>query len=340
MTIQPAASPGVATAGISRPAVATEGLVKTYPGNIQALKGVSLAIMPAAVFALLGPNGAGKSTIVKILATLSRPTAGSATIMGHDVVREPQRVRRVIGLVAQKSAVDLEATVAENLTLQGQLYGLSGTELRQRVSGLLERLSLTDARKRIARTLSGGMQRKLDVAMGLIHQPQVLFLDEPTTGLDPEARADMWREIARLAREDGLTVVLTTHYLEEADHLAQHVAIIDYGQIVVEGTPDGLKAELRGDAVQVELGDAFAEADVRAALRGLDHALREVTIEGRSLRARVDSGATALPAVLTALDAAGIRAATATIARPSLDDVYLRHTGHAYSESDNKGAIR
>ena len=340
MTIQPAASPGVATAGISRPAVATEGLVKTYPGNIQALKGVSLAIMPAAVFALLGPNGAGKSTIVKILATLSRPTAGSATIMGHDVVREPQRVRRVIGLVAQKSAVDLEATVAENLTLQGQLYGLSGTELRQRVSGLLERLSLTDARKRIARTLSGGMQRKLDVAMGLIHQPQVLFLDEPTTGLDPEARADMWREIARLAREDGLTVVLTTHYLEEADHLAQHVAIIDNGQIVVEGTPDGLKAELRGDAVQVELGDAFAEADVRAALRGLDHALREVTIEGRSLRARVDSGASALPAVLTALDAAGIRAATATIARPSLDDVYLRHTGHAYSESDNKGAIR
>ncbi|HEX8035456.1 MAG TPA: ATP-binding cassette domain-containing protein [Ktedonobacterales bacterium] len=340
MTIQQTASPGVATASISRPAVATEALAKTYPGGVQALKGVSLTIRPGSVFALLGPNGAGKSTIVKILATLSRPTAGRATIMGHDVMREPQRVRRVIGLVAQKSAVDLEATVAENLTLQGQLYGLSGAELRQRVSGLLARLSLTDARKRIARTLSGGMQRKLDVAMGLIHQPQVLFLDEPTTGLDPEARADMWREIARLAREDGLTVVLTTHYLEEADHLAQHVAIIDHGQIVVEGTPEALKAELRGDAVQVELGDAYPEADVRAALLSLDHALREVTIEGRSLRARVDSGASALPAVLTALDAAGIRASTATIARPSLDDVYLRHTGHAYSESNNKGAIR
>src|SRR2546421_4862487 len=150
MTIQQTASPGVATASISRPAVATEGLVKTYPGGVEALKGVSLAIVPGVVFALLGPNGAGKSTIVKILATLSQPTAGRATIMGHDVVREPQRVRRVIGLVAQKSAVDLEATVAENLMLQGQLYGLSGAELRQRVSGLLERFSLTDARKRIA----------------------------------------------------------------------------------------------------------------------------------------------------------------------------------------------
>jgi ABC-2 type transport system ATP-binding protein len=340
MTTQSATSPSPATATISRPAVEAERLVKTYRGGVQALKGVTFSVRPGAVFALLGPNGAGKSTVVKILTTLSRPSTGRASIVGHDVVREPQRVRRVIGLVAQKSAVDLEATAAENLTLQGQIYGLSGAELRRRVSGLLERFGLTDARKRIARTLSGGMQRKLDVAMGLIHQPEVLFLDEPTTGLDPEARADMWREIARLAREDGLTVVLTTHYLEEADHLAQHVAIIDHGQIVVEGTPEGLKAELRGDAIQVELADAFPETDVRAALGGLDGVLREVTIDRRSLRARVDSGASALPAVLAALDAAGIRAATATVARPSLDDVYLRHTGHAYSEGNNKGAIR
>ncbi|HEU5200836.1 MAG TPA: ATP-binding cassette domain-containing protein [Ktedonobacterales bacterium] len=233
MTIQPAAPPSATTTTSARPAVEAEGLMKTYPGNVQALKGVSLSVRPGTVFALLGPNGAGKSTIVKILTTLSRPTAGHASIIGHDVVREPQRVRRLIGVVAQKSAVDLEAAAAENLTLQGQLYGLSGAELRQRVSSLLERFDLADARQRIARTLSGGMQRKLDVAMGLIHQPQVLFLDEPTTGLDPEARADLWREIVRLAREDGLTVVLTTHYLEEADHLAQHVAIIDHGQIVV-----------------------------------------------------------------------------------------------------------
>ena len=264
MTIQPAGSRSAATATISRSTVEAEGLVKTYPGGIQALKGVSFSVRPGTVFALLGPNGAGKSTIVKILTTLSRPTAGRASIAGRDVVRDPQRVRRVIGLVSQKSAVDLEATAAENLTLQGQLYGMSGAELRRRVSSLLERLDLTDARKRIARTLSGGMQRKLDVAMGLIHQPQVLFLDEPTTGLDPETRADMWREIAKLSREDGLTVVLTTHYLEEADHLAQHVAIIDHGQVVVEGTPEGLKAELRGDAIQVELADAFPESNVRA----------------------------------------------------------------------------
>ena len=340
MTSQPATAPGAATATLARPAVEAERLVKTYPGNIQALKGVSFSVERGTVFALLGPNGAGKSTIVKILTTLSQPTAGRASILGHDVVREQERVRRVIGVVGQKSAVDLEATAAENLTLQGQLYGMSGSALRRRVATLLERFDLTDARKRIARTLSGGMQRKLDVAMGLVHQPQVLFLDEPTTGLDPEARADMWREIARLAREDGLTVVLTTHYLEEADHLAQQVAIIDHGRIVVEGTPEGLKAELRGDAIQIELAEALPEANVRAALSGLAGMLREVNVEARSLRARVDSGASALPAVLAALDAAGIHAATATVARPSLDDVYLRHTGRAYSETNAKEAIR
>ena len=328
------------TATISRPAVEAEGLVKTYPGGVQALGGVSFSVRPGTVFALLGPNGAGKSTMVKILTTLSRPTSGRASIVGRDVVREPHRVRRAIGVVAQKSSVDLEATAAENLMLQGQLYGLSGAKLRRRVASLLERFDLTDARKRLARTLSGGMQRKLDVAMGLIHQPQVLFLDEPTTGLDPEARADMWREIARLARDDGLTVVLTTHYLEEADHLARYVAIIDHGQIVVEGTPEALKAELRGDAIQVELAEALPESNVRAVLSGLDPMLREVAIDGRALRARVDSGASALPAVLAALDAASIRASTATVARPSLDDVYLRHTGRTYSQAENKETIR
>ncbi len=340
MTTQPATSSGAATATLARTAVEAERLVKTYPGNIQALKGVSFSVERGTVFALLGPNGAGKSTIVKILTTLSHPTAGRASILGHDVVREQERVRRVLGVVGQKSAVDLEATAAENLTLQGQLYGMSGSALRRRVATLLERFGLTDARGRIARTLSGGMQRKLDVAMGLVHQPEVLFLDEPTTGLDPEARADMWREIARLAREDGLTVVLTTHYLEEADHLARQVAILDHGQIVVEGTPEGLKSELRGDAIQIELAEALPEANIRAALGGLAGVLREVNVEARSLRARVDSGASALPAVLAALDAAGIHAATATVARPSLDDVYLRHTGRAYSETNAKEAIR
>ncbi len=324
----------------ARPAVEAEGLRKTYPRGVEALKGVTFSVEPGTVFALLGPNGAGKSTIVKILTTLSRPTAGRASIAGRDVLREPERVRRVIGVVGQKSAVDPGASAAENLLLQGHLYGLSGADLRRRVSALLERFNLADARKRIARTLSGGMQRKLDVAMGLVHQPQALFLDEPTTGLDPEARADMWREIAKLAREDGLTVVLTTHYLEEADHLAQRVAIIDRGQIVVEGTPERLKAELRGDAIKVELADAVPEASLRAALSGLTGTLREVAVEGRNLRARVDSGAAALPAVLAALEGAGIRAATAIVAQPSLDDVYLRYTGRTYSQAENKETIR
>jgi ABC-2 type transport system ATP-binding protein len=332
-------APSPTTVTSARLAVEAEGLVKTYPGGVQALQGVSFSVRPGTVFALLGPNGAGKSTIVKLLTTLSRPTAGRASIVGCDVVREPQRVRRLIGVVAQKSAVDLEATAAENLMLQGQLYGLGGAELQRCVSRLLERFALTDARARIARTLSGGMQRKLDVAMGLIHQPKVLFLDEPTTGLDPEARADLWREIANLSRADGLTVVLTTHYLEEADRLAQRVAI-DHGQIVVEGAPEGLKAELRGDAILVELIDAIPEVDVRAALGGLGDLLREVAIGGRLLRARVDSGASALPAVLAALDAMGLHASTATVARPSLDDVYLRHTGRAYAQAANKEAIR
>ncbi|MGO8947151.1 MAG: ATP-binding cassette domain-containing protein [Ktedonobacterales bacterium] len=342
MTIQPAESrhTSAATGTNLPPAVLVEGLTKTYPKGVQALKGVSFTVTPSTVFGLLGPNGAGKSTIVKILTTLSRPTAGRALVAGRDVVREPERVRRVIGLVAQKSAVDLEATAAENLRLQGQLYGMSGAELGHRVSSLLERFGLNEARNRIARTLSGGMQRKLDVAMGLIHQPEVLFLDEPTTGLDPEARADMWREVRRLSWEDGLTVVLTTHYLEEADHLAQYVSIIDHGQIVVEGTPEGLKAELRGDAIQVELASAIPESDVLGALQGLDGLLRDVTLDGRSLRARVDSGASTLPTVLGALDESGIHAATATVARPSLDDVYLRYTGRAYSEANQKETIR
>jgi ABC-2 type transport system ATP-binding protein len=343
MNVQPVVSGSlhITMSAQSRPVILAEGLTKTYPGKIQALKGVSFSVAPGTVFALLGPNGAGKTTIVKILTTLSRPSAGSASIAGRDVVRDPERVRRVIGMVAQKSAVDLEATAAENLTLQGQLYGMSGAGLRLRVSALLERFGLLDERKRIARTLSGGMQRKLDVAMGLVHQPQALFLDEPTTGLDPEARADMWREISKLSREGGLSVLLTTHYLEEADHLAEHVAIIDQGQIVVEGTPDSLKAELRGDAIQVELAETPQSSRVQVALQELeDTLLREVMIDGRLLRARVDSGASALPIVLSTLDSAGISVAAATVSRPSLDDVYLRYTGRTYSEANQKEAIR
>ena len=213
--------------------------------------------------------------------------------------------------------------------LQGRVYGMRGALLAARVDELLERFSLSDAANRLVRTYSGGMRRKLDVAMGLVHRPSVLFLDEPTTGLDPEARADLWDEIARLTREDGLTILMTTHYLEEADRLARRLAIVDQGRLVAEGTPDELKAELRGDAINVELREPDAGQRAAATLAGLS-GLRETSLDGAILRARADHAASAVPAVLAALDGAGIPVATVTIARPSLDDVYLRHTGRAF----------
>jgi ABC-2 type transport system ATP-binding protein len=256
-------------------------------------------------------------------------------VAGIDVLANPDRVRRSIGLVAQRSGVDLEATGRENLTLQGQVYGLRGAELRGRVEQLLERLGLAEAAGRVARGYSGGMQRRLDIAMGLIHRPRVLFLDEPTTGLDPEVRADMWAEIAHLSGSEGLTILLTTHYLEEADRLAGRLAIVDRGRVVAEGSPDELKGELRGDAIQVELGDPQADGRARAALDRVP-GVWEVTVEGRSLRARTDDGSAAVPAVLQALEAGGMRVASVTIARPSLDDVYLRHTGRSFTRTEEK----
>jgi ABC-2 type transport system ATP-binding protein len=316
--------------GQAAAAIEAQGLVKTYPGGVRALDGLGFAVQAGTVFGLLGPNGAGKTTTVKILTTLSRPDAGRARVAGLDVLRQPDQVRRLIGVVAQHSGVDREATGRENLTLQGLVHGLRGRELRRRVAGLLERFGLAEAADRVVGGYSGGMQRRLDIALGLVHRPQVLFLDEPTTGLDPEVRADLWEEIARLATGEGLTILLTTHYLEEADRLASRLAIVDHGRIVVEGTPDGLKRELRGDAVQVELAEPEPDARVSGALDRLD-TVREVTLEGRSLRARSDSGATAVPSVLAALESAGVKVASVTVARPSLDDVYLRHTGRSFT---------
>jgi len=345
-------------------AIQARGLVKTYSSEVRALDGLDLEVRSGAIFALLGPNGAGKSTTVKILTTLTRPDAGSAEVAGADVLREPDRVRRSIGVVAQKSGVDPEATGRENLTLAGQLYGLGGPALAAQVDTLLARFGLADAASRLARTYSGGMQRKLDVAMGLVQRPQVLFLDEPTTGLDPEARAEMWQEIAHLAAEEGLTILLTTHYLEEADRLAERLAIVDRGRVVASGTPEELKGELHGDALQIELaggaggargasgvsganrvsgasgeestsrGDGLVNRHASQVLEGV-RGLREVVLDGHSLRARADSGAGALPGALAALEGAGIRVASATVARPSLDDVYLRYAGRAFSAADS-----
>jgi ABC-2 type transport system ATP-binding protein len=317
--------------------IEADGLVKTYPGGVRALDRVSFAVEEGTVFALLGPNGAGKSTTVKILTTLSRADSGEARVAGLDVARQPHAVRPRIGVVAQRSAVDREATGRENLILQGQLYGLGGPPLRHRADELLERFGLAEAANRPGRTYSGGMQRRLDVAMGLMHRPAILFLDEPTTGLDPEVRSAMWEEIATLAREEGLTILLTTHYLEEADELASRVAIVDRGQVVAAGSPDELKSELEGDAVSVELVAPALNGNVVEALDRVQ-GIRELAVDGRSLRARAESGATAVPAVLAALDAGGIGVASVTVARPSLDDVYLRYAGRAFGEADEEGA--
>lgn len=318
------------------PAIEARNLVKTYRGDVRAVDDLSFSVQPGTIFGLLGPNGAGKSTTVKILTTLSRPDSGEAWITGIDVLREPDRVRHVIGCVAQRSGVDLEATARENLTLQGRVYGLGGNELKARVAELLERFGLTAAANRVTSGYSGGMKRRLDIAMGLIHRPRVLFLDEPTTGLDPEVRADTWREISRLASEEGLTILLTTHYLEEADHLAQNLAIVDHGRIVASGTPDQLKGQLHGDAIQIELAEIRADGAVQTAIERLG-IVRELMVEGRTVRARVDSSATAIPAVLAALDGAGLPVASVLVSRPSLDDVYLRHTGRSFSDADTEG---
>jgi len=322
-------------------AIEAHQLVKTYAvrGNkhgIRALDGLDLGVPRGIIYGLLGPNGAGKSTTVKILTSLARPDAGSARVAGIDVLALPGRVRHLIGVVAQRSGADPTATGRENLMLQGRLYGLRGGSVRARADELLDHFGLTEAAGRLVKTYSGGMQRRLDVALGLMHRPAVLFLDEPTTGLDPESRAAMWQEIARLAGGEGMTVLLTTHYLEEADRLASQLAIVDRGRVVATGSPEGLKGQLRGDVVQVEL-PADADAGlVRSVLAGLPE-VRDVVIAGRNVSARSDDGAAAVPVVLGALQRARINALSVAVARPSLDDVYLRHTGRRYSESETDG---
>ncbi|WP_344896420.1 ATP-binding cassette domain-containing protein [Actinomadura meridiana] len=306
-------------------------LVKSYPVGrnkppVTALRGLSFAVAKGTVFGLLGPNGAGKSSTVKILSTLSAADSGSARVAGIEVATRPEQVRRAIGFVSQKSGTDPTGTAVENLLLAGRLHGMSRRDATARARELLDRFGLADAANRLVRTYSGGMARKLDVALGLMHRPQVLFLDEPTTGLDPHARSEMWAEIARMTADEHVTVLLTTHYLEEADHLADRLAIVDHGTVVAAGTPDELKSGLRGDAVHIEL----AQADNRAlaALRRVP-GLRDVTMDGSTVRGRTDDGAGTLPPALAALEEAGLTVTSAALARPSLDDVYLRHTGHS-----------
>jgi ABC-2 type transport system ATP-binding protein len=308
-----------------------QALRKRY-GDVQALDGVSFAVREGEVFGLLGPNGAGKSTTVRSLVTLTTPDSGSASVAGHDVLREQNAVRRVIGYVPQDSGVDELGTGRENLMLQGRVQGMKGKDLRARTETLLELVGITDAADRIVKTYSGGMRRRLDIALGLVHRPRVLFLDEPTTGLDPEARVVMWEEVSRLARAESLTILLTTHYLEEADRLADRLAIVSQGKVVVEGTPGELKAGLRGDAVHVEVENASID-EAQRVLAAVGAAPEQV-LEGRTIVSRVENGGRALPGIISALEAAGIAVASVSLSRPSLDDVYLHFTGREFATED------
>jgi ABC-2 type transport system ATP-binding protein len=313
-------------------------LKKTYPPDVAALNGLSMSVATGTIFGLLGPNGAGKSTAVRVLSTLTRPDSGSARVAGIDVLADPIGVRRAIGVVGQKHGGAPEATGRENLRLQGEFYGIAGRELRGRVAQALERFGLSDAADRQVKTYSGGMQRRLDIAMGLLHRPQVLFMDEPTTGLDPEARVGMWLEIERLAAEEQMTILLTTHYMDEADRLAARLAIVDRGRIVVEGTAAELKSALEGDRIEIELAEGDGDgagAGAKLVLERIEE-LGEVSLSAGTLYARARDGGAAIPAVLAALESNGVRVASVTMARPSLDDVYLRHAGRAFQAADSE----
>jgi ABC-2 type transport system ATP-binding protein len=303
---------------------------KTRSGAVEAVRGVDLDVTSGEIFGFLGPNGAGKTTTLRMLATLLKPTSGVATVAGADLAREPQTVRRRIGYVPQGGSTDPAETGRGELVLQGRLYGLSKTDAERRAVEVLTTLELDGAADRPTGTYSGGMRRRLDVGLGIVHRPMVLFLDEPTTGLDPQARARMWEEIQRL-REQGTTVFLTTHYLEEADALCDRLAIIDLGRIVARGTSDELKHEVAGDVVKI--GMDGAGASVLALVEAMPF-VREASLDEDTnlVRLYVDRGETAVPQLLRSLDAAGFAPTSIALNKPSLDDVFLRQTGRSLRE--------
>ena len=319
------------TTGPGGPMIETRGLSRTFKtrkSTVEAVRGVDLKVGAGEIFGFLGPNGAGKTTTLRMLATLLLPSGGEATVAGVDLAKEPQEVRRRIGYVPQGGSTDPAETGRGELVIQGRLYGMDKATAVRRASEVLDVLDLTAAADRPTATYSGGMRRRLDVGLGIVHRPAVLFLDEPTTGLDPQARARMWDEI-RALREQGTTVFLTTHYLEEADALADRLAIIDHGLIVAEGTADELKRQVAGDVVT--LGIDGDQESVLETVRSQSF-VREASAEDGLIRLYVDQGDSAVPELIRALDSAGLRAQTLTLARPSLDDVFLRQTGRSLRE--------
>jgi ABC-2 type transport system ATP-binding protein len=305
-------------------AIVVEGLVREFKGGIRAVDGVDLRVAAGEVYGFLGPNGAGKSTTVRMLATLLRPTGGRALVAGHDVVHDPGAVRRRIGVALQDAAIDPFMTGRELLRLQGVLHGLHRRDGHARAELLLERVGLTDAADRRVRTYSGGMRRRLDLALALVHEPVVLFLDEPTTGLDPTSRIALWEEVRRLNAEHGTTVFLTTQYLEEADQLAHRVGIIDDGRIVAEGTPGRLKAEIGDPALIVTPADPSRCEDAAATLAALGP---PAPARPGSIAVRLHDGAAGVAAAVRLLDEARITTAGLELHQPTLDDVFVAKTG-------------
>src|SRR5215203_4821642 len=305
--------------------IEVDGLVREFKGGIRAVDGIHFRVEPGEIYGFLGPNGAGKSTTVLMLTTLLPPTSGTARVAGYDIVREGAHVREAIGAALQEAALDPLLTGREHLRLQTTLHGLPKSERVRRGTELLERVGLADAADRKVGGYSGGMKRRLDLALALVHSPRILFLDEPTTGLDPSSRADLWAEVARLAREDGVTVFLTTQYLEEADVLADRVGIIDRGRIVAEGTPDALKAEVGRPSLEVIPADAGG-CDRLATVLGRFGA--SVDAPDGAVAVRLERGADELADVIRALDAENVGIEHFQLHSPSLDDVFLAKTGH------------
>ncbi|MUL42847.1 ATP-binding cassette domain-containing protein [Streptomonospora sp. PA3] len=314
----------------------TRDLARTFTtksGPVEAVRCLDLDVEAGELVAFLGPNGAGKSTTLRMLTTLLLPTSGSAVVAGRDVVADPRGVRRRIGYVGQGHAAGAGQYVGDELVNQGRLYGLGKAEARSRADELMAELELEGLDRREAAHLSGGQQRRLDIAMGLIHRPELLFLDEPSTGLDPHSRANLWAHIARLREAYATTIVLTTHYLDEADDVAERVIVIDHGSVIADGTPDELKGKVSGDLVLLETA---SEEDARAAAAVVEAvpSAHSVDTAGAAVRMRVERGDAVLPEVLRAVDARGLELRTVQVHRPSLDDVFLTLTGRSLRESD------